>query len=117
MSIESDRMPHLAKTISYGTIITLLVIIGSQFISYGKDLEKVTTNQKDITTINKKVEKLVDKDTVNQLLAVRDTKLEAIEDNINEIKTNQKEFQLEQRTVNREQQQLLIKILRKLPDE
>lgn len=104
---------ELSKTISYGTILVLVLAIIAGSIAHGetqKTISVVEEAQKNASVQH------VTKESVNQLLAVRDTKLEAIVENINEIKTNQKEFQKEQRIVNRETQLLLIKILGKLPD-
>jgi len=101
---------ELSKGISYGTMVVLVLAIIAGSMAYGK-------TQKTIEIVETASTQHVTKESVNQLLAVRDTKLEAIEENINEIKLNQREFQVEQRAVNREQQRLLIKILGKLPDE
>ncbi len=115
MSLESDKKPHVSKTISYGTILTIVAFVAGQIYASGVGSEKLKTIQSDIIEVKVAISESVNEQTLDQLLENRDIKIDELSRNINEIKVSQKEFQVEQREIQSEHQKLLIELLQREP--
>lgn len=104
MSLESDQKPHVAKTISYGTILTLAVIIIAQLVSYGQDLEKVVAVTKDVAAVKIEMKTHVVKDQLEQRFIAQEYKIEVVSEDVKELKE----------TIN-ENQKMMIELLQRVP--
>ena len=92
---------HLSKNVSISTISGLVgtIVVGS--IAYGQATSKLDAVHKDLETA---IEKHITKESVNQMLANRDIKIEIVAEDVKDLKSGVKE-----------NQQLLIELLQRIP--
>ena len=105
MSLESDKKPHISKTISYGTIIVLIGIVVTQLIVYGADQEKRKV-------INEKVMAMDAKHLamIQEQLKSRDIQIKNLSNQLQEVKT-------EVKSDVKDNQKLIIEVLKRLPPQ
>lgn len=105
MSLESDKRPHISKTISYGTIIVLAVMVVTQLIVYGADQEKQKSITEKVLAMDAKHLAMIQKE-----LKSRDIQIKNLSNQLQEVKT-------EVKSDVKDNQKLIIEVLKRLPPQ
>jgi len=92
---------HLSKGVSISTIGTLIAAIALGSMAFANTQNKITELQKDVTTAT---DQHISKESVGQMLANRDIKIQIVSDDVKDLKDEVKE-----------NQKLLQQILREMP--
>lgn len=95
-NVKVDSGPwHISRTVTLGTIIGLLVLLGSQIYQYGALNEKISSLEKSLDEMK---DGHVPRETVEQMLIVRDVQIDELKEDV------------------KQNQDLLREILTKLPN-